>query len=181
MYLILTSALWDKYSDVCRLCHWLCTELQLSYPPSGLSFILLWHALACHNRHYDMLYALSPCSCLRVDFDIKITHLFSVGLCFKRSILFHSLPSTFVYPCYSCVPCKQHRTGFRFLIHSAYLYFYLGHLVCLHLPSEPPGKPSRNFLGLQVREATSQVPLRNCSEEAGQGFRLYEDCSKAGR
>ena len=135
-------------------CHTLPVDWALYYYDMPLPFII--GIMTCFMLYLHV-------SCLRVDFDIKITHLFSVGLCFKRSILFHPLPSTFVYPCYSCVPCKQHRTEFRILIHSAYLYFYLGHLVCLHLPSEPPGKPSGNFLGLQVREATSQVPLRNCS------------------
>ena len=106
-------------------------------------------------------------SCLRVNFDIKITHLFSVGSCFKHSILFHPLPSTFVYTCYSCVPCKQHRTGFCFLIHSANLYFYLEHLVCLHLPSEPPGKPSGNSSELQVKEANLRYPWETALRRQG--------------
>ena len=37
-------------------------------------------------------------------------------------------------------------------------------------------------LGLQAWETASQVSLRNCSEEAGEGGRLYiEVCNKEGR
>lgn len=54
-------------------------------------------------------------SCLRVDFDIKITHLFSIGACFKCSILFHLLPSTFMYPCVIHVPLVSSKElGFAF-------------------------------------------------------------------
>ena len=99
---ILTSALWAKYSDIWKPRHWLCIKLQLSYSPGELSFLLLWHA---------PLYA----SCLRVDFDIKITHLFSIGACFKCSILFHLLPSTFMYPCVIHVPLVSSKElGFAF-------------------------------------------------------------------
>ena len=54
-------------------------------------------------------------SCLRVDFDIKTTHLFCIGAYFKRSILIHLLPSTFMYPWVILVPLVSSKElGFAF-------------------------------------------------------------------
>ena len=36
------------------------------------------------------------------------------------------------------------------------------------------------ILGLQAQEATSQVALRNCSEEVGDGVRLYRSLQQRG-